>query len=198
MLQRKGWQEGEGLGSGRVERKPREGLGMKKSAEDAFKLERDAEEWKLVLRRPGRTTSALIEDANREVIDLTLDDSNHGMKHDVVNLTLSDSESESDVELDDLLQTSDSVPEPHGTTLLTPIPTTLKADRLGIGLKAARRTSAKAKAVTHTSAALRAHIRSGNQVRKEKAQHGRGSRGFARSKRKEERERLRMLAYLNS
>ena len=43
MLERKGWQEGEGLGSARVERKPKEGLGFLKGVN-----ERNTEQ-----RKPG-------------------------------------------------------------------------------------------------------------------------------------------------
>jgi len=204
MLQRQGWREGEGLGSARVERKPGEGLGVKKSVGSALPRERIRELHKPVLGgQPECPTMTRMDDMVPEVIDLT-SDSEHVVQREVVDLTLSDSESQSDVELVELdLWRSPEIPpasppKPHGVTLLTPITTTLKADRLGIGLKAARRSSAKAKAITHTSAALAAHIRTGNQARQDKSRHGRGSRGFARRKRQEERDRMGMLAYMNS
>ena len=200
MLQRKGWREGEGLGSARVEQRPREGRGVKRCVGGALQQEHGTEAHKSALRPPVHPAITRMDNMNPEVIDLT-SDSEHDAKRELVDLTLSDSELESDVE-PDLLRSpeisSASSPNVHGMTLLTPLTTTLKADRLGIGLKAARPSSAKAKAVTHTSAALAAHIRAGNQARKEKAGYGRRSRGFARRKRQEERERVGMLAYMNS
>jgi len=189
---------------------------MKRRLEETLPWELDAEERKPNIRRsrpqPERVSISLLEHVRQEIIDLTLSDSEeeHG-KQEIVDLTLeSDSDEESEPEPEPKLEEAEDVvpsldprsphsePTAHGTTLLTPIATTLKADRLGIGLKAARRSKFKAKAVTHTSAALAAHIRSGNQARKQKARHGRGSRGFARGKHKEAKERVDMLAYMNS
>ncbi|KAF8503223.1 hypothetical protein BU17DRAFT_101722 [Hysterangium stoloniferum] len=194
MLQKKGWQEGEGLGSGRVEKKRvRAGLRANQVKEE--------------------DSSAF---SSTEVIDLTLDDSD-GEKtttsraQEVVDLTLhSDSESGDDDDDDAICsddhyndQNDTQSPEPHaipttsGIALITPLPTTLKADRLGIGLKARRHSKAKAKAITHTSAALAAHIRAANQMKKEKGRFGKGWRGLARKNKRAERERVGMLKYLN-
>ncbi|KIJ54582.1 hypothetical protein M422DRAFT_24522 [Sphaerobolus stellatus SS14] len=185
MLQRKGWQEGEGLGSGRNER---QGIGMSKFKSGG-----------------SSTKKAVISDyqgleVKQEVVDLTLSDTEEKPKPEVVDLTLSDTEDEEDIIIDEELEDDtdpmhDTPPsEHHGKTLITPIATTLKADKLGIGLKAKRR-----KAITHTYASIAAHIRTGNQAKKEfKARFGRGSRGFARAKQKESTDRVKMLAYLNS
>jgi len=199
MLQRKGWREGEGLGSGRIELTPRWGIGMNKALESSFIADQ-----KKNLHFPGAAVK-------EEIIDLTLSDSEQvPPTPEVLDLTISDDESEaSDTETEEeqYEEVEDGNVHPsvrqqsssHGTTLITPIATTLKADRLGIGLKTKRRGAAKAKAITHTSAAIAAHIRTSNQTRKEfKARYGRGSRGFARAKRKEETDRVNMLAYLNS
>ena len=196
MLERKGWQEGEGLGSARVERKHKGGLGFLKGVN-----ERNTEQRKPVSNLSDADIKPLLNNVKHEVIDLTLSDSEfeENTTQEVVDFTLSDPDLD-DSDLDDL----DSVRLPddtssHRTMLLTPIATTLKADRLGIGLKSARHSrSVKAKAVTHSSAALAAHIRHGNQARVDRARHGRGSRGFARARRKEERERVNLLAYMNS
>lgn len=195
MLQRKGWQEGEGLGSGRIELKPRQGIGMNKTLNTSSTSDE-------------KHVSSILEEAvKQETIDLTLSDSEQAMATpEVIDLTISDDDTEtSDIEEDPeqgVDRNGDSsimASSSHGTTLITPIATTLKADRLGIGLKAKRRGAAKAKAITHSSAAIASHIRTANQTRKEfKARFGRGSRGFARAKRKEEKDRVNMLAYLNS
>ena len=197
MLQRKGWQEGEGLGSARVEGKSKTGLGYSRALEAAFR-EGNTGQCKLISQPLPH--AMFLGDAKHEVIDLTLSDleSQQDSIREVVDLTLSDSD-EDGKDAGDLPQAPSSQPTPHGTTLLTPIPTTLKADRLGIGLKAIRHSQkVRAKAVTHTSAALAAHIRSGRETREERARHGRGSRGFARAKRKAERERVDLLAYMKS
>ena len=84
--------------------------------------------------------------------------------------------------------------------LLTPLPTVLKSDRLGIGLKAKTVGPYKAsrKRVTHNASALAAHIRAAEELKKEKGEFGRGRRGFQRQYRKDSMKRQMMLAYLNS
>jgi len=84
-------------------------------------------------------------------------------------------------------------------SLLTPLPTVLKADRLGVGLKAKTEGPYKQskKRVTHSAAALAAHIRSAEEMRRNKAIVGRGRRGFAKIHKKEEGRRKALLAYLN-
>jgi hypothetical protein len=47
-------------------------------------------------------------------------------------------------------------------------------------------------------AALAAHIRAGNALRKHKAAHGRGRRGLARADRAAQRERRDVMQALNS
>ena len=204
MLQRKGWQEGEGLGSGRVERKSKNTLDYPRKLEVAFQ-ERNIKPQKLVSRLFDADLMPVLNDVKHEVVDLTLPDLvvEQNSSQNIIDLTLSDPDSGEDdaVNEDTVDQHEDASCQPtsHGTMLITPIATTLKADRLGIGLKAARHSrNVKAKAVTHTSAALAAHIRSGHQARIDRGRHGRGSRGFARARRKEERERVDLLAYMKS
>ncbi|KAJ3529900.1 hypothetical protein NM688_g7787 [Phlebia brevispora] len=90
--------------------------------------------------------------------------------------------------------------ESHTTALLTPIATVLKSDRLGIGLKAKTVGPYKAskKRVTHNQAALAAHIRANEEMRRRKAITGRGTRGFARLAKAEAEQRRQLLASLNS
>jgi hypothetical protein len=90
--------------------------------------------------------------------------------------------------------------DPHSQkSLLTPIATILKSDRLGIGLKAKTEGPYKQskKRITHNQAALASHIRAAEELRRKKAEVGRGRRGFAKVRKREEKERKQMLAYLN-
>jgi hypothetical protein len=125
---------------------------------------------------------------------------------DVIDLTLSDSDLDDDnsnrslgAADDSALPSSISPSTYSGTALLTPIPTVLKSDRLGIGLKAKTHGPYKAsqKRVTHNAAAMAAHIRATEKLRKRKLEVGRGQRGFEKIRKKEETNRRRMLAYLN-
>ncbi|KAG1751163.1 hypothetical protein EDB19DRAFT_1893235 [Suillus lakei] len=127
---------------------------------------------------------------------------------DIIDLTQSESESEDDFEsfhrsLSLPLAPASSAPkgsDPHSQkSLLTPIPTILKSDRLGIGLKAKTEGPYKQskKRVTHNQAALASHIRTSEELRRKRAEIGRGRRGFAKVRKREENERKHMLAYLN-
>jgi len=128
---------------------------------------------------------------------------------EVIDLTASDSEGEdsgewSNVYEDTDIQTATSIPlpskEPHSQkALLTPIPIILKSDRLGIGLKAKTVGPFKAsrKRVTHSAAAMAAHLRAAEETKKKKREWGRGRRGFEKLHRREEDRRKHMLAYLN-
>jgi hypothetical protein len=86
-----------------------------------------------------------------------------------------------------------------GKALLTPLPTVLKSDRLGIGLKAKTFGPYKAsqKRVTHNAAALAAHVKENEERKLFKQKVGRGSRGFARAEKRESEKRKGLLAYLN-
>lgn len=166
MLQKKGWKEGEGLG-----KIPRADLEVKV----AQKL------------RP-------------EVIDLTQSDSEN--EGGLATGPTCESESETEDEPDEPLEDSEMdsstsavdayEPSAHGgTALITPLGTVLKADRLGIGLKA-RRTK---RVVTHSPAELATFVRKKRRLEKQK--WGRGSKGLARKNREEEQRRVQMLKYLN-
>jgi hypothetical protein len=119
----------------------------------------------------------------------------------VVDLTLSSDEEEEDHN-DAFAQPALARPTPHphdGTALLTPIPTTLKSDRLGIGLKAKTYGPHRAsqKRVTHNQAALARHVQVGEEMRQRQKAIGRGRRGYARESRKEQEDRRSLLAYMN-
>ena len=95
--------------------------------------------------------------------------------------------------------TAPSDPRATQTALLTPLPTILKSDRLGIGLKAKTEGPYRSsvKRVTHNAAALAAHIKASEDLRRTQRQYGRGSRAFARAERIEREKRQNMMAYLS-
>jgi len=83
--------------------------------------------------------------------------------------------------------------------LVTPIATVLKSDRLGIGLKAKTVGPYRAsqKHITHNAAAMLAHTKAAEELRKQKKTNGRGHRAFARQRKVEEANRKGLLAYMN-
>lgn len=205
MLQQSGWNEGEALGRGVRRGKPvthlipdgdsemisTKGKGKRKADESPVAMSVKKEEFEV---KCG-TDNDICEIRKVDVIDLTMSDSGSETDDDDGSTTM-DSDGES---LDD---ESTDLANHGGTALLTPIPTILKSDRLGIGLKAKTIRSstgfrAPKKRVTHNAAAMAAHIRAAEETRKKKQEVGRGRRGFQRLHRKEEAERKRMLAYLN-
>lgn len=171
MLQRSGWNEGEGLGAHVVRQ-----VAHASDAPSCVKMEEDA---------TGAQNTP-------EVIDLTLSGSEASEdafeECDVIHGSVQ-TQAYSEGASASSLQKS----------LLTPLPTILKADRLGIGLKAKTEGPYKQskKRVTHSAAALAAHIRSAEEMRRNKAIVGRGKRGFAKIHKREEQRRKAMLAYLN-
>jgi len=128
-------------------------------------------------------------------------------KADVIDLTLSDEEDEvEDLEPDTNQSSSSTSSADNNPTsshnpkaLLTPLPIVLKSDRLGIGLKAKTIGPYKAsmKRVTHNAAALAAHIRSNEEMRRMKKLIGRGTKSFARQAKAESESRRQLLAHLN-
>jgi hypothetical protein len=199
MLQQSGWNEGEGLGPRVQRRAPLDGdFIYAKGIHERKKV--GSERQRISVKKEGREVrrdDGVLEMQNVDVIDITMSDSEE------------DRESGSDDGSDGPSSQSSgplnsrfSTPSPNSpVALLTPIPTVLKSDRLGIGLKAktitngAYRTSQKR--ITHGAAALAAHIRAAEDTRKMKAQVGRGHRGFARIAKREQEQRRKMLAYLN-
>ena len=190
MLQKGGWREGEGLGS----------MIQRTSGRDEITF-------------PKRSNTGVGSEANQAVIkrekrEVNWEDDIEEVQYvDVIDLTLSDSEgvelkNEVSNDVQEIVDTGASFIAPSvssQTALLTPIPTALKSDRLGIGLKAKTVGPHKAslKRVTHSAAAMAAHIRAAEQTRKKKTELGRGRRGFVTQEKKERENRQKMLAYLN-
>ncbi|KAI0697873.1 hypothetical protein BC835DRAFT_1269733 [Cytidiella melzeri] len=175
MLQQSGWSEGEGLGANVARRR------MPRLAQQM---------------QPGMSSS--IPQSNPATTKMR--------DVEVVDLTLSDSDEDDEVAgEEDVLAVSGEPssfpmdPSPHSVPLLTPIATVLKSDRLGIGLKAKKVGPHKAskRRVTHNQAALAAHVRANEDMRRMKALIGRGSRGFARLANAESEQRRQLLASLN-
>lgn len=175
MLQNSGWREGEALGSSIARRSDHPPKGQVKEVREV-KLEVECDGFDDIIELRTKT---------EEVIDLTWSDES--------------SESSSEEE-DNILPTAGPTSLAHGgKALLTPIPTVLKSDRLGIGLKAKTFGPYKAsqKRVTHNAAALSAHLQANEHMRQLKAKVGRGSRGFAKVSKREAANRKNLLAYLN-
>ncbi|KAG2102212.1 uncharacterized protein F5147DRAFT_707626 [Suillus discolor] len=180
LLQKGGWNEGEGLGA-HVARSLRP-------------------------RSPVSISHAPLRGASIPVGD----NKSRDIPPDVIDLTQSESESEPEDDFESFhrsaslpLAPASSASKEHDPytqkSLLTPIPTILKSDRLGIGLKAKTEGPYKQskKRVTHNQAALASHIRTSEELRKKRVEVGRGRRGFAKVRKREENERKHMLAHLN-
>lgn len=114
----------------------------------------------------------------------------------VVDLTLSEED-------EDHCSSTAIHPEPSDdetfTALLAPIATTLKSDRLGIGLKAKTTGPHRAsqKRITHNAAALVRHERQAEEARERRERDGRGRKGYERRHKREETRRKELLAYMN-
>ena len=189
MLEKSGWNEGEPLGPG-VARRPR---GSERTPPPNFKREKRKATYKQEQREFKLDPDGEISEVqNVDVIDLTLSDAEDETE---------DIKADPDVAELSMAPTSDTdIPSTHNPrALLTPLPTVLKSDRLGIGLKAKTVGPYKAskKRVTHNQAALAQHVRETEEMRRMKALVGRGSRGLARLAKAEAESRRRLLASLN-
>lgn len=195
MLQRNGWNEGEPLGPNVVRQRPAD-----QPSYDMINCERDSKD-------------TFVKQEVREMKIEGCDDVSELRRVEVIDLTSSDSDSEDDglenVDLTLEAATDVTISTSHGnnannahggTALLTPIPTILKSDRLGLGLKAKTVGPYKAsqKRVTHNAAAMAAHIRAAEESRRRQRAVGRGHRGYAKQRKQEEAERKNLLAYLNN
>jgi len=211
ILQKSGWSEGEPLGPYFARRQ-----GDARSEQQPVAGPSNLEKRNPPLET--RTTEIQIEGYD-DIVEIKMEQ--------VIDLTVSEDEEdpsssdedisdEDTMELDDETPQSSNVPlassnsapvrplppqgEGHGgKALLTPLPTVLKSDRLGIGLKAKTVGPYKAsqKRVTHNVAALAAHVQANDERRLFKQKVGRGSRGFARAQKRESEKRKSLLAYLN-
>lgn len=186
MLERHGWQEGEALGKHASRQIPLRQKSKMRVDNKRFNVSSAMRE-------------TFGESSNHSVatlIDLTGSDEEDSMPTNLAS-KLADGHLFNTVE-DSLEDGGDD--DHHGRALITPLPTILKTDRLGIGLKA--KTSGpyreSIKRVTHSQAALAAHLKANEDLKKVKKAIGRGRRGFERISKKEGERRKRMLSYLNS
>lgn len=199
MLQRSGWNEGEPLGPNIPHRKPvkyilpdDEIIPTKSKGKGKGRLKYTSSSFHQQTKMENLDESSELQ--NTDIIDLTLSDSDSddsSMK--IEDGKLEDQDGSTDVDLD--------IPATHGgIALLTPIATALKSDRLGIGLKAKTTGPYKAsqKRVTHNAAALAAHTKAAEENRRRMKQVGRGRRGYDKQRRMEEEQRKAMLAFLKS
>ena len=212
MLQKSGWSEGEPLGPYAIrkrdavhrEQQPVAGpsnLGQAKGVPEIRTTEIEIEGY-----------DDIVEIRREQVIDLTLSDDGESAPssdesvsdEDIMDMPGDETARSSDPSLTNSKPTSVRSSPPQreghgGKALLTPLPTVLKSDRLGIGLKAKTVGPYKAsqKRVTHNAAALAAHVKANEERRHFKQKVGRGSRGFARAQKRESEKRKNLLAYLN-
>ncbi|KAJ3933299.1 MAG: hypothetical protein NXY57DRAFT_999365 [Lentinula lateritia] len=187
MLQNSGWNEGEALGQDVVRRR------RIQRGDPSPWVKREEEKEETVVEVPlGDGDGEITEIRKIPIIDLTASDSK------------SDSEPEDDSTTDNLVTLRDKQQQVSSASgrkaLLTPLPTVLKSDRLGIGLKAKTAGPYKEsiKRVTHNAAALAAHFRRAEEARARKERWGKGRRGFARRDQEEQMSRRSMLSYMNS
>lgn len=194
MLQQSGWNEGEPLGAGVPRRRY---------------IDQQRKPSKNTKREEG---FPMVKEEVQEVRLGDDGDISELRKVNVIDLTLSDTEDErEDMTVEETWDpdlhpprtftapTSDNTASHNPRALITPLPTVLKSDRLGIGLKAKTVGPYKEskKRVTHNAAALAAHVRANEEMRRMKKLVGRGTKGFARLSKAESEQRRRLLASLN-
>ncbi|KAI0276499.1 hypothetical protein BGY98DRAFT_985502 [Russula aff. rugulosa BPL654] len=215
MLQNQGWSEGEGLGAG-------------SRRNDAYvkKETLQTEKWKGKKRMRFDSQSPPVpalgmlptstplsqERATKEEQEevILIDDDDEDPISDDEGEDEDDSDDNNDIidesdDYDDLNSrappptASDDDPRATQTALLTPLPTVLKSDRLGIGLKAKTEGPYRSsvKRVTHNAAALAAHVKAAEDRRRTQRLLGKGRRAFARADRLERERRQNMMAYLS-
>ncbi|KAI0346716.1 hypothetical protein BDW22DRAFT_1323410 [Trametopsis cervina] len=196
MLQRSGWNEGEGLGATVARQIAQQPVAsssrfMLDSEESRGEITVKTEQREVRLDEAGEIT----ELREVEIVDLTLSDP----EDEIEEIEAPDTGLRTKPDISSSAALSTREASPHSTPLLTPIPTILKSDRLGIGLKAKTVGPYKAskKRVTHNQAALAAHIRSNEETKRMKTVVGRGTRSFARLAKADSEQRRQLLASLN-
>ena len=218
MLQNQGWSEGEALGAGRT------GLSSNDTrAKDALqtKKKRTTLDY-LSPSAPMLPTSSSQERVTKEEEEIIIDDDDDDPIVEVrkkapvpvIDLTLSDTEDEREDDNEDdnededdslglapathtdAASSSDHDPRAAQTALLTPLPTILKSDRLGIGLKAKTEGPYRA-SVKRRDAARNANAAAAAEDMRRRVLLGKGHRAFARAERLERERRQNMMAYLS-
>ncbi|KAF9019027.1 hypothetical protein BDZ89DRAFT_928799, partial [Hymenopellis radicata] len=194
MLEKSGWNEGEALGPDVIRRK-RMRIDMRPNLKGKRRAVRSEVKEELVEVPTG--DDEVLEVRKVSVVDLTLSDSETGSQSD------SDGDSESSGLVEPEQDATEQAVSPPSSSsdrkaLITPLPTVLKSDRLGIGLKATTVGPYKEskKRVVHGAAALAAHIKANEDMQKRKRRFGRGQRGFARESKQEQLSRQAMLTYM--
>ncbi|KAI9443366.1 hypothetical protein H4582DRAFT_1808091 [Lactarius indigo] len=210
MLENQGWSEGEGLGSSvprSSDARPTKRLPIKKGKAGRGSPLTPA----LPSPPPQERTSEVILDHDIvevrkvPVIDLTLSDT----EDEDGDVDRYEDEEEGDDDDDDRNNDNDNLslspnsppsdPCAEPTVLLTPLPIVLKSDRLGIGLKAKTEGPYRSsvKRVTHNAAALAAHVKAGEDLRRTQHRFGKGQRAYARAEHFERERRQNLMAYLS-
>ncbi|KAJ7459925.1 hypothetical protein FB451DRAFT_1405803 [Mycena latifolia] len=181
MLQNSGWSEGEALGPD-VVRRPT--------------VHRDTASEDMIGTSSGTEVRRLVKE---EAVDRPIRAHGGDVEPEIIDLTMLDSESSGESDEEDNTRAATNPAEGSRKALVTPISTVLKSDRLGIGLKAKTVGPYKAsqKRITHNAAAMLAHAKAAEELRKQKKQNGRGHRGFARRRKVEEANRKALLTYMN-
>ncbi|PPQ76621.1 hypothetical protein CVT24_011326 [Panaeolus cyanescens] len=226
LLQRSGWNEGEALGPTVARRKPETDLHLTDESDEMIPLSDKSKgkaqesprnssairQRRVEVKVEGYDDVSELRDVT--VIDLTASDSETEDIEILENVEVSSTDAFSAEQQagssatsmpstninhaenghSETMSIDESIYEP--TALLTPIPTVLKSDRLGIGLKAKTVGPYKAsmKRVTHNAAALATHMKAAEESRKRIQKFGRGRRGLERKHRKEQEERNRLLS----
>ena len=223
MLQNQGWSEGEGLGAGSNSslRRRSDAHANRETLQEKRKKTR-LDSLSPPAPAPMLPTSPAQEPATKEEQEeeILIDDDDEDPIIEVrkkapvpmIDLTQSDTTEDSgdDDDDDDIYSpasppapptasstTAPSDPRAAQTALLTPLPTILKSDRLGIGLKAKTegpyRSSVKRRRVTGRTR----NDAAAEDLRMRRILLGKGHRAFARAERLERESRQNMMAYLS-
>ena len=218
MLQNQGWSEGEALGAGRTslssnDAHPKE-TKRRRTRPDFLSPTEPMLPTEPSQERPTKEEEeeVLIDDddddpiievrkkAQVPMIDLTQSDTEDETEDDEDEDdrdTVTVNENNNDA-IDSPAPTSDRDHDPRGaqTALLTPLPTILKSDRLGIGLKAKTEGPYRA-SVKRRDAARSANAAAVAEDMRRRLLLGKGHRAFARAERLERERRQNMMAYLS-
>jgi G-patch domain len=222
MLQNQGWSEGEGLGAGSNNsslRRRSDAHANRETLQEKRKKTR-LDSLSPPAPAPKLPTSPAQEPATKEEQEeILIDDDDEDPIIEVrkkapvpmIDLTQSDTTEDSGDDDDDDIYSPASSPAPPTassttapgdpraaqTALLTPLPTILKSDRLGIGLKAKTegpyRSSVKRRRVTGRTR----NDAAAEDLRMRRILLGKGHRAFARAERLERESRQNMMAYLS-
>jgi hypothetical protein len=222
MLQNQGWSEGEALGAGRTilssndahakETKrrrtrpdflspsepmlPTEPSQERPTKEEEEEILIDDDDDDPIIEVRKKAQVPMIDLTQSDTEDEAEDDEDEDNR-DTVNENNNDAV-DSPAPAPDSASTSDHDHDPRGkqTALLTPLPTILKSDRLGIGLKAKTEGPYRS-SVKRRDAARSANAAAVAEDMRRRLLLGKGHRAFARAERLERERRQNMMAYLS-